>query len=112
MAANCCGTLPASIARNAKSAELARSTNGGLPLHGPTRQRSRFIDPTCLSDRVIGQHGRAQVHADVRTKARLLLSGEKNICVQDGVGCEGSKSPPRTAKGGCSRTTGPPVSEV
>src|SRR5215207_9352197 len=84
MAANCCGTSPASIARNAKSAELARSITGCFPLRGPTRQRSRVIDPTCLSDRVIGQHGRAQGHADIRTTARLMHSGE--YAYEDGVG--------------------------
>src|SRR5207342_3487619 len=79
MAANCSGTLPASIARNAKSVELARSLTGHSGLS--TRQGPRLIDPTCLSDRVIGQHGRAQGHADVRAKARQMLSGGKNICV-------------------------------
>src|SRR5215207_6950553 len=112
MAANCCGTLPASIARNAKSADLARSITGCFPLHGPTRERSRVLDPTFLSDRVMGQRGSAQGHADVRRKAGLLLSAEKDIYVRGRCRCEGRRSSPRTTKGSCTGTRAPPLSEM
>jgi hypothetical protein len=47
MTANCCGTLPVSIARNARSAELARSMIDRSSFSVSILCMSRIVDATC-----------------------------------------------------------------
>jgi hypothetical protein len=95
--------LPLSIARNANSAELARSTHGRSSLEVSTCRMSGVVDPTCLSDSVPRRDG----------KSRRSCAGRCQGPAVDGPGTDrGRRSSLATTKGSCPPTTRAPPSKV
>jgi len=68
--ANCSGTLPVSIARNAKSAGLARSITDRSSFGVSTRRRLRVVDSTFPSHSALDGYRRVKGHPDARAKTR------------------------------------------